>query len=373
MIPVFRPKMEKDAILAELGRIFDSGWIGLGPVVNAFEERFAAYVGTKYAVAVNSCTAALHLACLSLGVGNGDEVIVPPITFVSTALAPMFCGAKPVFADIDEETLCIDPVEIEKKITAKTKAIIPVHYGGHACQMDEILDIAKRYGLFVIEDCAHACGGKYKGRMLGSIGNVGCFSFHAVKNLSCGDGGMITLNDEELYHRLKKLRWVGIDKDTYSRSGEQYSWRYSVDTMGFKCHMNDITAVIGLAQLRVLDEHNGTRRVLVEKYNTAFESEAWILRQSEKEYARSSCHNYVIRVSYRDEMVEYLGKMGISTGVHYEPLTHFNVFGQTDTRLPVTESVWPRLLTLPLFPDMTDEQLDFVVAVVKEFGVSRGL
>jgi perosamine synthetase len=374
MIPVFRPKMNKEEILPELLKIFDSGWIGLGPKTAEFEQRFAEYVGVKYAVGVNSATAALHLANAVLGIRPGDEVIVPSMTFVSTALAPLYCGAAPVFADIEEDTLCVEPADVEKKITARTKAIIPVHYGGHACRMDEITEIAKAHNLYVIEDAAHGCGGKYKGRMLGSIGVMGCFSFHAVKNLPTGDGGMITTNDEQIYHELKKLRWVGIDKDTWVRAGKKgYSWQYSIDKLGFKCHMNDITAVIGLAQLKVLDDHNRIRREYARKYDKAFKNIDWIETPVEKDYAYSARHNYVVKVPMRNELNEYLCAKEISTGVHYEPIHHFKVFGNVQTDLPVTERVWVNLLTLPLYPDMTDGEFDKVTAEIVKFGKENGL
>lgn len=374
MIPVFRPKMNKEEILPELSKILDSGWIGLGPKTAEFEQRFAEYIGVKYAVGVNSATAALHLACHVLGLEEDDEVIVPSMTFVSTALAPLYCGATPVFADIEDDTLCIDLVDVKKKVTPRTKAIIPVHYGGHACRMDEIMEIARKHNLYVIEDVAHGCGGKYKGRMLGSIGVMGCFSFHAVKNLPTGDGGMITTNDEQMYNELKKLRWVGIDKGTWDRSGKKgYSWQYSIDKLGFKCHMNDITAIIGLAQLKVLDEHNLIRRKYAQRYNEAFKDIDWIETLVEKDYAYSARHNYVVKVPMRNELNEYLCTKGISTGVHYEPIHHFKVFGNVQNELPVTERIWPKLLTLPLYPGMTEEEFETVVSEIINFGKAKNL
>ncbi len=374
MIPVFRPSMNKEEILRELGKIFDSGWIGLGPKTAKFEQKFAEYIGVEYAVGLNSCTAALHLANYVLGIKKGDEVIVPSISFVSTALAPLYCGAKPVFTDIEEDTLCLDPEDIKKKITPRTKAIIPVHYGGHACRMDEIMEIAREHNFWVVEDASHGCGGKYKGVMLGSIGVMGCFSFHAVKNLPTGDGGMITTNDENLYKELKKLRWVGIDKDTWDRSfPKDYSWQYSVDRLGFKYHMNDITAVIGLAQLKVLEEHNLIRREYAQKYDKAFKDVDWIETPVEKDYAYSARHNYVVKVPARNELNEYLRAKGISTGVHYEPIHHFKVFGNAKADVPVTERVWPKLLTLPLYPGITEEEFEKVVSEIIKFGKQKGL
>lgn len=369
MIPVFRPKMNKKEILPELEKIFDSGWIGLGPKTKEFEERFANYIGVKYAIGVNSATAALHLANCVLGIKEGGEVIVPSITFVSTALAPLYCGATPTFVDIEEDTLCISPEDIERKITKNTKALIPVHYGGHACRMDEIMKISNKYNLWVIEDVAHGCGGKYKNTMLGSIGIIGCFSFHAVKNITTGDGGMITTNDEGLYKELQKIRWVGIDRGTWDRSENRgYSWQYSVNRLGFKYHMNDIVAVIGLAQLKVLDEHNLIRKKYAKKYDESFKDIAWIKIPVEKNYTYSAHHNYVIKVPMRNELNEYLQSKGISTGVHYEPIHRFKVFGNRKVDLPVTESVWPKLLTLPLYPGMTEDEFEKVVGEIIRFG-----
>ena len=374
MIPVFKPKMNKDEILPELEKIFDSGWIGLGPKTVEFEKKFAEFIGTKYALGVNSATAALHLSVHALGLSENDEVIVPSMTFVSTALAPLYCGAKVVFADVEEDTLCIDPVDIEKKITARTKAIIPVHFGGHACRMDEIMDIANRHKLAVIEDVAHGCGGKYKGKMLGSIGVMGCFSFHAVKNLPLGDGGMITMNDEELFKKLQRLRWVGINKDTWNRSsGGQYSWQYSVDELGFKCHMNDIMAVIGLAQLKVLNEHNEMRRRIALHYNEELARIPWITRPVEKDYTRSAWHNYVVKVQLRNELNEFLRTKGISTGVHYEPVHHYGVFKGMKADVPVTERIWEKLLTLPLYPDLSELEFAQIIGNLRAFGVGKGL
>jgi len=361
--------MNKKEILPELEKIFDSGWIGLGPKTQEFEERFAEYIGVKYAMGVNSATAALHLACYVLGLKEGDEVIVPSMTFASTGLAPLYCGAVPIFADIEENTLCVDPADVEKNVTSRTKAIIPVHYGGHACRMDEIMEIAATHNLHVIEDVAHGCGGKYKNKMLGSVGVMGCFSFHAVKNLPTGDGGMITTNDEKIYNPLKKLRWVGIDKGTWDRSERaEYSWQYSIDKLGFKYHMNDITAVIGLAQFKVLEEHNLIRRKYAQRYDEAFKDIGWIETPVEKDYAYSACHNYVVKVPMRNELNEYLREKGVSTGVHYEPIHHFQVFGSVKAALPVTERIWTKLLTLPLYPGMTDEEFEKIITEVIKFG-----
>lgn len=375
-IQVFKPSFGEEELEA-LREPFETGWIGLGPKTAEFEEKFAAYVGAKYAVGVNSATAALHLACLALGIGPGDEVLVPTMTFVSTAHAPAYCGATPVFVDVEPDTLNISIEDIQRKLTPRTRAIIPVHYGGHACQMDEIGDIAEQHGLFVIEDAAHACGSEYKGRRIGGLerSDAACFSFHAVKNLATADGGMITTNRVEMVRALRQLRWVGIDKSTWDRTEEglmeletgtrryaSYGWYYEVHELGYKYHMNDITAAIGLVQLRKLEAANARRREIVEQYQRAFEGVDWIERPVEKEYTRSAWHNYVIKTPYRDALNLYLREKSIATGVHYMPI-HLQPYyrEQFKVSLPIAERVWTQLLTLPLYPALTDEEVEYVI------------
>jgi len=294
------------------------------------------------------------------------------MTFVSTGLAPLYCGAVPVFADIDEDTLCLDPKDIERKITKKTKAIIVVHYGGHAAPMDKIMKLARKHKLFVIEDCAHATGGKYKGKMLGSIGDIGCFSFHAVKNLTTGDGGMMTLNKKDWYERLLKLRWCGIDKSTFERSKNGYSWRYSVDELGYKYHMNDITAVIGLAQMKTLEKDNMIRMACAQSYYDVLKDISWIKLPPGHFDKDRVWHNYVIQTEHRDELNKYLAAQGISTGVHYDPINYHKVFGRirvnhNDNNLPVTVRVAKNILTLPLYPDMVGKDFAKIVSAIEMF------
>lgn len=312
-----------------VAEVLKSGWIGLGPKTKEFEEKFAAYIGLNHAVGVNSATAALHLALKVMNV-EGGEVITTPMTFISTNHAILYNHAIPVFCDIEEDTLNIDATKIEALISEKTKAIIVVHYGGYSVDMDRVLQIAKRYNLKVIEDAAHGCGGEYKNKKLGSIGDIGCFSFHAVKNLATGDGGMITIDDPEIYGRLMKLRWVGINKDTWSREEKdtkQYSWYYDVEELGFKCHMNDITAAIGIVQLAKLDVMNQGRLGISQKYTEAFSSIKDIEVPSKKDYMTlPACHNYVIKLNDRDGLNDYLKQKGISSGVHYIPNNHYEMY-----------------------------------------------
>jgi perosamine synthetase len=366
MIPVFKPSYSKEELKA-VKEVFESGWIGLGPKTKEFEDRFAEYIGVNYAVATNSATAALHLALKVIEI-EGKEVITTPITFVSTNHAILYNNGIPVFADIYPDTLNINPQEIKKLITKKTKAIILVHYGGHPCDMEPIMEIARDYGLVIIEDAAHACGAEYKGRKAGSLGQIGCFSFHAVKNLATGDGGMITTNDEKVYQRLLKLRWMGISKDTWAREDEEmsYSWYYNVEEVGFKCHMNDITAAIGIVQLAKLEKMNERRKRLFNVYNEKLQGLKWIETPVVQNYARSAYHNYVIKSKKRDDLNSFLKERGIATGVHYIPNNHYSMFKDCRGPTPIAEKVWRRLLTLPLYPDLKEEEVGKIVSAIKE-------
>ena len=366
-IPIFRPWYDETEERA-VTEVLRSGWIGLGPKTAEFEKRFASYIEAPYAVAVNSATAALHLALQVINL-SGGEVITTSMTFVSSNHAILYNGAVPVFADIEPDTLNIDVHSIERNLSGQTRAILVVHYGGHACDMDPILGLAKERNIPVIEDTAHACGGTYKGRKLGSIGAIGCFSFHAVKNLATGDGGMIAIHDSEFDKKLRRLRWCGIDKDTWNRSevDQKYSWYYTVQELGFKYHMNDITAAIGLVQLGKLERANARRRQIVNYYNERFANLEWLERPVEKEYTRSALHNYVIKLDRRDELIGHLQARGISAGVHYFPNHLYNMYRKFKANVPVTERVWRRLVTLPLYPGMKDEDVERVVDAITHF------
>lgn len=378
MIQVFKPSLGREE-LEGLAEIFESGWIGLGPKTDEFERRFAEYVGARYAVGLNSATAALHLALEAFQIGPGDEVLVPALTFVSTAHAVQYVGATPVFVDVCADTLCMDPDDVEKKLTDKSRVLLPVHYGGHPAQLDRLGEIARQHSLLLIEDAAHACGSAYRGRKIGGIGDATCFSFHAVKNLTTGDGGMITTDRLDLYRRLRRLRWVGIDKSTWDRTEmalmeletgtrryASYGWYYEVLELGYKCHMNDIAAVIGLAQLDKLERANARRHAIAARYDERLGDLEWIETPVIKAYAQSARHNYVIQTPYRDKLHLYLREKGIATGVHYMPV-HLHPYYRTRFKavVPVTEAVWPRLLTLPLYPDLTDDEVQYVIESIR--------
>ncbi|MCX5656022.1 MAG: DegT/DnrJ/EryC1/StrS family aminotransferase, partial [Planctomycetota bacterium] len=302
------------------------------------------------------------------------EVISTPLTFVSTNHAILYVGARPVFADVEAETANIDPRSVRRRITKKSRAIVCVHYGGRPCKMDEIEAIAKEHNLILIEDSAHGCGGEHRGRKLGTIGQLGCFSFHAVKNLATGEGGAIVTNDDAVATRLRKLRWLGITKDTWSRESKtQYSWYYEVEEVGFKYHMNDIPAAIGLVQLARLGEMNARRTYWAGRYDEALSALAWIQRPIVEPNTKPDWHNYVVQTDYRDDLNVYLAERGIATGVHYIPNNHYVMYKKCRGKTPVSGRIWKRLLTLTLYPDLTEEDFGRIITAIREFGRSKGL
>ncbi|GAA0373758.1 DegT/DnrJ/EryC1/StrS aminotransferase family protein [Paenibacillus motobuensis] len=370
-IPVLQPCIGQEEIDAVVD-VLKSGWLGLGPKTEQFEKEFAAYVGSRFMVALNSGTAALHLALEVLGIGPGDEVIVPPMTFISTVHAVSYVGATPVFADVEKDTVNISVADIERKITEKTKAIIVVHLAGHPCDMDAIRELALTKGIQVVEDAAHACGAFYKGRAIGSISDITCFSFHAVKNLTCGEGGGIACNEEWLASKVREKRWVGISKDTWTRSSREraYAWKYFVDKVGYKYHMNDIQAALGVVQLHKLEQLNGRRREIASRYQQALANISWLELPYEKPYAHSSWHLFQIKLAneeLRDRLIGHLQDHNIAPGVHYYPCHLQPAYIHLKASVPVSSNIWKRLLTLPIHPNMTDEDVERVIDCVRCF------
>ena len=371
MIQVFKPSMTQEEIDA-VAEVLRSGWIGLGPKTAEFEKKFAEFVGTSYAVAVNSCTAALDLALKLLDVNHGHEVIVPTMTFVSTAHCVAYRLAMPVFADVDPHTLALDLEDVRRKITSRTRAIIPVHYSGRPVDLDALKEIAGE--IPIIEDCAHATGARYKGRSVGSIGDIGCFSFHAVKNLAMGDGGALTLNREPWMLRSKRLRWLGIDKGTWDRTAtdKSYWWQYFVDEIGLKCHLNDIAAAIGLVQLRRLEAMNGRRREIADRYTQAFAAYDFMeTPPADTADMQSSWHIYCLKAPQRDDLCAFLQQKGIATGVHYTPIHLYSCYGN-QPHLPQAEEVFQRIVSLPVYPDMTDDEIQQVIDAITAYYVTAG-
>ena len=355
---------EENAVL----EVLRSGWLTMGEVTQAFEQELAAFVGAKHAFAVNNATAALHLACLAVGVGEGDEVIVPSLTFVATANAVRYTGAKAVFADIEsEDWLSICPRSIEEKITERTKAIEVMHYAGFACDMPEILRIAEKYNLAVIEDAAHAIGASLEGKALGTWGNVGCYSFFGNKNLTTGEGGMLVTDDDELAEKVRILRSHGMTTLTWDRF-KGHASTYDVVDLGYNYRIDEIRSAIGREQLKKLPAGNARREVLVERYRKAFTEQAPALGLPFLEKRGvSSKHIFPVLLPERVDREAFREKMkadGIQTSFHYPPVHHFKIYRQEGEELWMTENVARRQVTLPLFPSMTNEQQDWVIESV---------
>lgn len=343
IIPLLRPSVT-DAEIEAVTAVLKSGWWGQGQVVEQFEHELAHKYGYEHCITTNSATAALHLALKVNDIGPGDEVVLPALTFVSTALAISYCGAKPVFADIDPITLCMDwdsAVELQGR---NTRMFMPVDYAGYPCGGRE---------LPMVQDAAHSCGG------LG-YGDEVCLSFHPVKNLATGDGGAVLTNDPDHAKRMRALRWCGINRSTWDRSKTRYGWDYDIQEIGYKYHWNDIQAAIGLAQLHRLDAINAERWYLAHRYTELLGDYVG----TPPDCYGHTWHLYVIRVPQdkRDYIIDTLKSNDISAGVHYKPLTHYPMYKQKTP--PVTEREWRRLITLPLFCGLTTEDQDRIVEVV---------
>jgi perosamine synthetase len=363
-IQVFKPLIVQEAIDA-VSKTLLSGWIGLGPRVEEFEMMFAKYLGVdpQCVIALNSCTAALHLAILNSGISDGDEVITTANTFVSTNHVILYEGGIPVFCDIDPGTGCIDSSLVEKLITPKTKIIMAVHFAGFPCDIWELQRIANKYGLFLIEDCAHAVGSRYR---IGSVGDFGCFSFHAVKNLPIGDGGMLVVKDKSISGKIRSERWLGIDKDTRTRERLGvcgYEWQYSVPYLGFKYHMNDISAAIGIEQLKYLDRHNSRRREIASMYYEGLKDVDSVKMPSYLP-KNSTCHFYPILFEEREKLISHLKSYDIHPGVHYLRNDSYQVYEKFKTELPQTNWFTSRELTLPIHLYLSDEDVDFIISVI---------
>lgn len=373
MIQLFRPSLG-DEEAAAVRDTLASGWVGLGPRTAEFEERFAAHVGARHCVALNSGTAALHLALVVLELPPDAEVIVPALTFVATAHAVVLAGLRLCLADVDPVTLTLDPADVARRLSPRTRVLLPVHYGGQPCAMDELASLADASGAVVVEDAAHAAGARYRGRAVGSISPLTCFSFHAVKNMTTGEGGCVTTGSAAHARRLSRLRWMGIDRDTWQRTRDAtHDSHYEVAELGFKYHMHDIAAAIGLVQLGKLDRLNARRGELARRYDEALADLGWLTVPAHRTDATSAHHNYAIQLDRRDALMAWLREHGIASGIHYMPLHLHPFYRHLGAVLPVAERAWRRLLLLPLYPALTDDEHARVVDAVRAFGRARGL
>ena len=361
---------EEQAVL----QVVKSRWLTMGAVTQQFEGEFAAYMNARHAIAVTNATAALHLACVALGLGHGDEVIVPSLTFVATANAVRYVGATPVFADIESEAcLNISARTIEACITDRTRGILVVHYGGYACDMPAILDLARQYGLAVIEDAAHAVGSGLEGRMLGTWGHIGCFSFFSNKNMTTGEGGMLVTYDDQLAEKLRLLRSHGMTSLTWDRH-KGHAWSYDVVDLGYNYRIDEVRSALGRAQLQKLPRNNQLRRERTALYHD-------LLRELcpevglpfEKHPGISACHLLPILLPQGIRREAFMGQMksaGIQTSIHYPPVHQFSAYQQLQALRPsdlsLTEDVAAREVTLPLYPGMSEADIRLVVETVRD-------
>ncbi len=370
MIPYGRQTIDEDDINAVVD-VLKSDYLTTGPKIAEFEQAVASYTGAKYAVAISNGTSALHAACFAAGIGQGDEVITTPLTFAASANCVLYCGGTPVFADVDPYTYNIDPKDIRKKITDKTKAIIAVHLAGQPCDMDEIHSIAQEHNLIVIEDGAHALGSVYKGKKVGCLSDMTTFSFHPVKPITTGEGGMIMTDNEELYKRLVLFRSHGITRDNSMMTRNEGPWFYQQLDLGYNYRITDIQCALGCSQMRKLDKFLKRRRELVERYNNAFIECDNIVTPYQLPDTQSGWHLYIVQVKNHDrkQVFETLRDKGIGVNVHYIPVymhPYYREHGYKDVHCANAEEIYSHIISLPLYPGLTDEQQDYVIDTLKQ-------
>ncbi len=368
-LPFHVPSISEDEIDAVVETL-RSGWLTTGPKVRTLEEHFARYVGAQHAVAVNSGTAALHLALEAIGLAAGDEVILPTMTFAATAEVVRYFNATPVLVDCEPDTLNIDPSKIEHAITRKTKAIIPVHFAGRPCAMDRILEVARAHRLVVIEDAAHALPARYYGRMVGTIGDITCFSFYATKTITTGEGGMATTENAEWADRMRMMSLHGISKDAWKRYSAEGSWYYEICSPGYKYNLTDIAAAIGIEQLRKCDQFWTQRQHYAALYHRAFREVPAIAVPPFAEEAQHSWHLYVIQLQTeqlrisRSQFIELLKEQQIGTSVHFIPLHlhpyYRDGFHYRPEDFPNASAAFERIVSLPIYPRMTEADVRYV-------------
>ena len=367
MIPIQRPFLGREELDAVRG-VFDSRWLGMGSVTKQFEDRLRDYLGAAAVVAVNTGSSALLLALEALKLSPGDEVIVPSLTFVASVQAIVSAGGVPVFCDVQADTLNMDPADALARITPRTRAIMPVHYGGLPCDMEALLPAARSRGLRVVEDAAHAFGSSYRGRRIGSFGDITCFSFDPIKNITCGEGGALATGDRSIVESASRRRLLGIDNDTWSRYRNERNWFYEVVTGGHRYHLSNINAAIGLAQLERVDDFRARKQAIVGRYDEALQDQRG-LSLLQRHPTETFPFFYVVRVldGCRDAMMAHLKSQGVGTGVHYIPNHLQPAFSPFRTPLPVTERVYEEIITLPLFYEMDEDQVGQVIDGVRGF------
>jgi perosamine synthetase len=361
--------------LAAVREVLLSDWLTTGPKVEEFERELAKFAGVQFGAAVNSGTAALHAAMAAIDIQPGDEVIVPPITFAATANAVVYQGGIPVFADVDSETLLIDPEKVEEKITSKTRAVIAVDYAGQMCDYDALREITKKYGIYLIADACHSIGAAYKGFSSGSCADVTVFSFHPVKHITTGEGGMVVTNDKELIRRVKLFRNHGISADFHQRQ-DMGSWYYEIETIGFNYRLTDFQCALGITQLKKLESRILRRNILAGQYDRFFEGFDGVTPLKKEAFVDHAYHLYVVKLDpgvlkkSRLEIFSFLRNEGIGVNVHYIPVPYHPFYKKTFNTYkglcPKAEEAYERILTLPLFPAMTEEDIKKVCSLFKK-------
>ena len=366
-IPTSRPCLGEQE-LAALSGVLDSRWLGTGALTRRFEEELAAWLGVRNVVAVNSGTAALHVALEALGLESGDEVIVPSLTFVSTVQAILAAGARPVFCDVRIHDAQFDTEDVARRLTPRTRAILPVHYGGACGDMDGLLSLAEEKGLPVVEDAAHAFGSKYKGHMVGTLGKATCFSFDPIKNITCGSGGAVATDDDELASTAYRISNAGMQEDSWTRLRSRSRGELSIGGHGYRYRMVDLNASIGLSQLPRAKAFCDRKRAIVRRYDEAFAALGG-LRLLERDLDDVFPFHYALRVlnGRQGDLAEHLRGAGIGTTVHFTPNHLHSVFSRYGGSLPATERLHRELLTLPLYVEMTEQDVDRVIYEVNGF------
>jgi len=367
LIPVSRPDVGHRE-LAAVQQILSTGWLGHGAAVIDFEAELSSLLGGRHVVAVSTGTAALHLTLEALGVKPGDEVILPSFTFCSCPHVVTQLGAMPVFCDVSDQTLTMDISDVRRCLSRKTRAIMPVHFCGTVCDMTSLQEIGRDQEVAIVEDAAHAFGCSYKGALIGSFGDITCFSFDPIKNITCGEGGAIVLSDSELAEKMARKRMMGIDRDGWKRCQEGWGYGYAVTTQGFRYHMSNINASIGLAQLSRFPELSKRRKKVALKYYAMLE-DITAIRLPAWDLATVVPFAFMLRIKngMRDELREYLLRAGVQTAVHYPPNHLQPAFAQYRRPLPVTEVAATEIMTIPLFPSMSDGEIEYVANEIRSF------
>lgn len=369
MIPYGKQTIEQDDIQAVVD-VLQSDFLTTGPKIAEFEQTVADYVGAKYAVAISNGTSALHAACFAAGIGPGDEVITTPLTFAASANCVLYCGGTPVFADVDPKTYNIDPEDIRRKITDRTKAIIAVHLAGQPCDMDAIHSIAREHGLIVIEDGAHALGSVYKGKKVGSMSDMTIFSFHPVKPITTGEGGMIVTDNEDFYKKIILFRSHGITRDDSMMTRNDGPWFYQQFDLGYNYRITDIQCALGCSQMKKLDRFLACRKEIVARYNEAFADCDNIITPYQLSDTESGWHLYIVQVKNCDrrKVFENMREKGIGVNVHYIPVymhPYYQEHGYENVHCANAEEIYSHIISLPLYPGLTSEQQDYVIDTLK--------